>query len=1299
VAAPSSISGVSITSPCGTVTPNFVLTNPGSNLSNALNGTEVSQLCAAALPNSSCSGGNKPGVMQLIFEAIVVLPPCNFWTIGFSPQCCRTTNVNLSSASSGAFVQATLNNSNNTCNTSPSFTEQPLAYVCAGQMVTLNFCVFEPDGDSLVYSFISGWSAPNNSNVFNFPYTGAAPLLSATINSKTGEVVFTPYATGNYVVVVEVREYDANGNLIGTTMRDMVVFVNICNNQSPYPKAQVLNYSGSGALLDSSKFEVCVGESISFDVMFCDPDTSDSLSIETNLNTILPGATYSTFYPSNSRDTIIVSVNWQVPPIPKSKLNFGIKVVDNACDYIGIFCKKFTIKIKNATEAFTDQTICKSTQLANLKVVGGRNFTWKAIPGGDSLVVGLPGIGNFSCDTCQFTQAYPSKSTCYEVTSSFSNSCKNRDTVCVRVVSDFSYTKTSDTLICYADSFELKVVPADTNQTYTFNWRAGVNTLLGNLSSIKVKPNYNTKYGVSLASDSGCVKYDSINISVSTPFSRNNQVLLSDSIICFYDTIKLAVDLVDFPTNTCGPNQFGCIGIPNDYIVGSGVLLNSNLNSFNNNQGWPSPFPGQQKCSKQQYLYHATDLIASGMPAGQINSIGFNVIANNGPSIFNHYSIKIGCTNESDLSNNWETGLTDVYGPKSTPATIGWNNLNFDLPYNWDGISNLVIEINFDNLISSENAIIQYQSTNYFASSYYGSSLNSCAPSTQSFLSPIQKLPNIKFQVCSGINPNNYNFNWLNTSNLISPSVPTDTSIEMFVNLASPKKHQLAISDTAGVCFDTIDFNIHVTNKYNVKPQNTSPICENSQPINLQSFTPYNLTDSGGIWTGNGIINDTLGTFDPSISGFGSFWIKYGVFGDLCAAEDSSLITVNPLPKNLIFNSDVICRIDSVLIIQGINAGIISSNNIFIQNAITDSFGVIDLSVIPSFVDPLQINRYIPLGCKNDTNIQFIIKDPMKLEILPAPKFCGNDSIFQIFQKDSLNTGAWNGVGVINKSLGLIDPNLLPKGDSSAIYLDSNGFCFLGDTTFLFIDTIPKISVGFNLGFEGPYCKNDSSIISFFGVPQNIPLTSGTGSWIHLNNWLSGSGNNFSFSPSDSNLSIGLYKSVYNFENLNGCKNSDTIKFEILNDDLQPFIILDSSNLLFVNSSNNSIKWFWNNTFDTTLGTDNFAEPLLSGLYKVFLSNKCDSAFSNEIFFGALAVEQIKRGKQIEISPNPSNGEFRAFFPSSFLGKNISIHNSIGQIINQFEVSNSNMGISISTKGIYFLRVENENEIIKLIVK
>ena len=142
VSAPSS-AFVTFSSSCGSsFTQTLVLQN-GST------GTEVSQLCATSISNSTCNGGSLPGMQQYTYTGIVVMAPsCNSWSMSWS-SCCRNTTVNLT-GQPGTYIAATMNSGTDTCNSSPVFNAQPIPYVCINQVVNYNFGVTEPDGDSIV---------------------------------------------------------------------------------------------------------------------------------------------------------------------------------------------------------------------------------------------------------------------------------------------------------------------------------------------------------------------------------------------------------------------------------------------------------------------------------------------------------------------------------------------------------------------------------------------------------------------------------------------------------------------------------------------------------------------------------------------------------------------------------------------------------------------------------------------------------------------------------------------------------------------------------------------------------------------------------------------------------------------------------------------------------------------------------------------------------------------------------------------------------------------------------------------
>lgn len=115
---------------------------------------------------------------------------------------------------------------------------------------------------------------------------------------------------------------------------------------------------------------------------------------------------------------------------------------------------------------------------------------------------------------------------------------------------------------------------------------------------------------------------------------------------------------------------------------------------------YPSPYNPKQRYVKEQYLITAQQLQAAGHGAGTISSLSFYLesLGNNVTSFtFDYYTIKMGTTTASTFANGtFVTGLTQVYNKSNytfTSANIGWVKHTLDSQYQWDGTSNIVIEI------------------------------------------------------------------------------------------------------------------------------------------------------------------------------------------------------------------------------------------------------------------------------------------------------------------------------------------------------------------------------------------------------------------------------------------------------------------------------------------------------------------------------------------------------------------------------------------------------------------------------
>jgi hypothetical protein len=99
--------------------------------------------------------------------------------------------------------------------------------------------------------------------------------------------------------------------------------------------------------------------------------------------------------------------------------------------------------------------------------------------------------------------------------------------------------------------------------------------------------------------------------------------------------------------------------------------------------------------ARSQFIYTAAQLTAAGAVAGTITSMGYNVISYD-PYLMNNFYIRMTNTALTSLTS-WQTGLTTVRtGTYSVPGT-GWQMVTLTTPFLWNGTSNLLVEVCYDN--------------------------------------------------------------------------------------------------------------------------------------------------------------------------------------------------------------------------------------------------------------------------------------------------------------------------------------------------------------------------------------------------------------------------------------------------------------------------------------------------------------------------------------------------------------------------------------------------------------------------
>ena len=121
----------------------------------------------------------------------------------------------------------------------------------------------------------------------------------------------------------------------------------------------------------------------------------------------------------------------------------------------------------------------------------------------------------------------------------------------------------------------------------------------------------------------------------------------------------------------------------------------------------------------------------------------------------------------------------------------------------------------------------------------------------------------------------------------------------------TPGTYNVQVTNTAFGCDTTITVVVPQSSgapNDNIIP--AGPFCENDLSV------PLTAVDTGGIWSGTGIIDSITGTFDPSIAGSGSHTVQY-IIGGLCSDTGLATIVVNPNYSNS--QNVSICAGDSVL--------------------------------------------------------------------------------------------------------------------------------------------------------------------------------------------------------------------------------------------------------------------------------------------------------------------------------------------------------------------------------------------------
>ncbi len=226
------------------------------------------------------------------------------------------------------------------------------------------------------------------------------------------------------------------------------------------------------------------------------------------------------------------------------------------------------------------------------------------------------------------------------------------------------------------------------------------------------------------------------------------------------------------------------------------------------------------------------------------------------------------------------------------------------------------------------------------------------------------------------------------------------------------------------------------------------------------TYCDYDLTDtlasqnSGGMWSGMGIVDNNLGVFDPTAIMPGSYMAYYHIMdaNTGCSDMDSLAIVVNPSPNAAINPVNAFCSADAPANLSAATSGGTWSGN-GISNT---SNGTFSPSMNLLGQNTVQYSVTVN-GCMAMDSVMVMVHPTPDASILNAPQnLCQNGGLSLLTSQNG--GGVWFGNGIASSSSGLFDPALAGTGAAQVTYTLSNANCTGVDTVLIAVTAPPVVS-------------------------------------------------------------------------------------------------------------------------------------------------------------------------------------------------------------------------------------------------
>ncbi|PKP02537.1 MAG: hypothetical protein CVU11_11585 [Bacteroidetes bacterium HGW-Bacteroidetes-6] len=272
----------------------------------------------------------------------------------------------------------------------------------------------------------------------------------------------------------------------------------------------------------------------------------------------------------------------------------------------------------------------------------------------------------------------------------------------------------------------------------------------------------------------------------------------------------------------------------------------------------------------------------------------------------------------------------------------------------------------------------------------------------------------------------------------------------------------------AGLCSASDNINVTVQPVADATITSATAYCSADSPLNLAA------NDPGGTWSGTGITNASLGTFNPAAAGAGSFDVIYTITGQ-CGDADTVTMVITQSANASITAAGPFCYLDAAVNLTAADAGGVWSGT-GITNTANGTFD-------PTTAGPGSYTiTYGIAGTCGDTASTLIDVTPQFDATITSTDttFCSAESATNLVATDP--GGTWSGSGITNSSNGTFNPAIAGTGTFEIIY-NITGTCGDADT----ISVIVTQSANSTINSAGPFCILDA--------PTDLTAADAGGTW------------------------------------------------------------------------------------------------------------------------------------------------------------------------------------------------------------